>query len=987
MLLLPVFLAIATIVALVTTNYQGEPVRKTVRVEQELDGPPPPELMVARFGGEKLATRRPPSAPLAANIATANWQELGPLNMTDPGATAILEPSQGRINAVAGDAQNAQHLYAAGASGGVWVTTDGGTTWSPRAQTLPLITVSSIVVDQANGNVVYIATGDADGRVTPSIGVYKSTDGGTTWNATGLTFQATDQIYIPKLAIDPTNGANVYAVASDGVYYTKNGGTNWTKVQPSGAPQSYRDIKVRPGIASSVYAVADNAGFFRSVDGGLNWQPATGVPDPFAARRAVIGVTAADASVVYLLAALVAGGADDLVIYKSNDGGGTFAQVPSPTLKEFAANQATFFDLALAVSPTNANELMGGVVSVFRSVDGGASWFYTSAGPTATANPIVHVDQHAIEYINNAIYVGSDGGLHRTTDGGLSWPNLSPTLGVGQIYQISGSRQNPALIFVGEQDNGFNRYLAGKWEHFNAGDFGRVAVDPTNDQVIYASANFAFFKYTDINGIPTTMNVTAEGKRFEGAPVVINPNNPQIVYAGYQNLFRTTNGGGAWQNITNFAADGLNVDVIALAPSDPKIIYLARSNGFGNSKVYRSPDDGATFNDISAGLPAVVTGVAVDPANPLRVWASLQGGNTNAVHFSQNGGGTWTNFSGTSLPNSSTRAIVYETGSQDGLYVGTVAGVYFRDSTMADWAPYNTNLPNVVVSSLEIDYNSRKLRAGTYGRGLWQTDLATRSTAAKAQLLNISTRLSVSTGTNVSIAGFIVAGVDAEKVIVRGMGPSLAVTGKLADPTLELHDATKMLLANDNWKDTQEAEIQASTIPPTNNLESAIVATVPSNNSNYTAILAGKGGGTGVGLVEVYDLAQTANARLANISTRGFVDTGDNVMIGGLILGPGGVGASRIVFRAIGPSLTNFGVPNALADPTIDLRDQNGNSLATNDDWKSTQQAEIQAAGLAPANDAESALVQVLAPGNYTAIVRGKGAATGTALVEAYNLQ
>jgi photosystem II stability/assembly factor-like uncharacterized protein len=943
-------------------------------------------LMEARFGGETAKARHTAASPLTNAVTVPTWQELGPLNMTDPGQTTAYEPSQGRMNVIAADASNPQHLYAGAASGGVWVTTDGGTTWSPRAQNLPVITVSSIVVDPNNGNTVYVATGDADGRNTPSVGVYKSTDGGNSWTVTGLTYPLTAFSYITKLAIDPTTAAKVYAAATDGVYYTRNGGTTWTKVSPDGGTSNaaYRDIKIRPGSPATVYSVNDAGAVYRSTDSGATWQAATGLPDPVATQRAVIAVTAADPNLVYLLAA----SNTDLLLYKSIDAGGSFRPIPSTTLKDFAAAQATFYDLAFAVSPTNVNELMAGVISVFRSTDGGATWFYTSSGPNATANPIVHVDQHYIEYINSAIYDCSDGGLHRSADGGVSWANLSPTLGVGQIYQVSGSKQNPNLIFIGEQDDGFNRYNGAKWEHFNAGDFGRVAVDPTNDQIVYASANFGLFKYTDINMNPTPLKVTtAEQKRFEGAVIVINPANPQVLYAGYQNVHRSVDGGASWKKVSNFT-DSQVVDTIVLAPSDPKTIYVGRSNGFSPGSFYRSTNEGATFTDISAGLPDAVTGVAIDPKNPMRLWVSLQGGNTNAVYSSQNGGATWVNYSGTALPNSSTRSIVYETGSQDALYVGTVAGVYYRDAMMNNWQSYNKNLPNVIVNSLEIDYNSKKLRAGTYGRGLWQANLASGG-VTNAQFLNISTRLKVQTGTAVSIGGFIVTGSDAKKVLVRGIGPSLAARGvqsPLGDPTLELHDTSKLLASNDNWKKTQQSEVQATGVPPANEAESAIVATVAGNTANYTAVLAGKNGGTGVGLVEVYDLAQAANSKLANISTRGFVDTGDNVMIGGFILGPGGTGSARVLLRAIGPSLARQGVANALVDPVLELHGTNGAVLATNDNWKDTQQAEIQATGIPPTSDSESAIVRTLPPGSYTAVLRGKNNGTGTALVEAYNL-
>ncbi len=265
--------------------------------------------------------------------------------------------------------------------------------------------------------------------------------------------------------------------------------------------------------------------------------------------------------------------------------------------------------------------------------------------------------------------------------------------------------------------------------------------------------------------------------------------------------------------------------------------------------------------------------------------------------------------------------------------------------------------------------------------------------------LNVSTRMRVLTNDNVLIAGFIITGTDPKKVIIRGIGPSLNGVGvALSDPTLELHQGTTVI-TNDNWKindqtgQSQEADIRATTIPPTNDLESALIATlVP---GNYTAILAGKNGGTGVGIVEVYDLAQGANSKLANISSRGFVDTGDNVMIGGFIVGGGSGNGARVIVRAIGPSLNANGspVPGRLADPTLELHNANGSMIVTNDNWKindqtgQSQEADIRATTIPPTDDLESAIVATLPPDNYTAIVRGKNNTTGVGLVEVYSLQ
>jgi len=250
-------------------------------------------------------------------------------------------------------------------------------------------------------------------------------------------------------------------------------------------------------------------------------------------------------------------------------------------------------------------------------------------------------------------------------------------------------------------------------------------------------------------------------------------------------------------------------------------------------------------------------------------------------------------------------------------------------------------------------------------------------------LANISTRLAVGTGNNVLIAGFIVTGTQPKKIIVRGIGPTLPVNANLADPTLELHDASgAVVAANENWRDTQQDELQATTIPPGNDYESAIVKSL--TPGNYTAILAGKGGTTGVGVVEVYDLDLMVDSKLANISTRGFVDQGDNVLIAGTIVV--GSGTTNVLFRAIGPSLSG-NIPNAMQDPTLELHDGQGSIIASNDNWvDSPNKQAIIDSTIPPSHPREAAILYQLTPGSYTAIVRGKDNTTGVAVVEAYQL-
>jgi len=259
--------------------------------------------------------------------------------------------------------------------------------------------------------------------------------------------------------------------------------------------------------------------------------------------------------------------------------------------------------------------------------------------------------------------------------------------------------------------------------------------------------------------------------------------------------------------------------------------------------------------------------------------------------------------------------------------------------------------------------------------------------SCKTHITNLSTRVSVETGQSVAVAGFIVTGTHSKQIVIRGLGPTLTqdgVSGALADPFLSLFDGNgKVLWTNNNWKDSQQAEIEATGLAPTNDLESAIVRTLAPGN--YTAILSGRNGTTGIGLVEVYDEGAGLLGQLTNVSTRGLVGTGQAVMIGGFIAG-GGTNDIQVLVRGLGPSLAQHGVSGALADPLLRLFDSNGNVLGNNNNWKDSQQAAIQATGLAPTNDLESAILRTLAPGNYTAILSGRNKTTGIGLIEIYRL-
>jgi hypothetical protein len=259
--------------------------------------------------------------------------------------------------------------------------------------------------------------------------------------------------------------------------------------------------------------------------------------------------------------------------------------------------------------------------------------------------------------------------------------------------------------------------------------------------------------------------------------------------------------------------------------------------------------------------------------------------------------------------------------------------------------------------------------------------LASKSVRA-GDLANLSTRGSVGVGNDVLIGGIIVTGNSSKHVILRAIGGSLNIQSALEDPILNLHNSSgNILQSNDDWRYGPELEIEASTLAPVDDYDSTIIATL--NSGNYTAIVNGYANSTGIALVEAYDLDPAGGSRLAQMSTRGHVRTGDDILIGGFIVSNG---ATNVLLRAIGPELTAFGIPNALQNPTLELRDGNGALIEANDDWKSNNQQAITATGAAPTDDRESAIVRNVVPGSYTALVRGKNNTTGIALVEMYRL-
>ncbi|MDQ3100351.1 MAG: hypothetical protein M3R08_03115, partial [Bacteroidota bacterium] len=564
----------------------------------------------------------------------------------------------------------------------------------------------------------FIATGDGDGEATYSAGVLRSYDGGTTWEPTGLDWNITSTRTTRSLKMDPEDPANMYCAASDGLYHTTDGAGTWSLLTNG----SFRDVEFKPGDTAVVYACTDQ--FYRSNDGITFIPNSTGLPLPSVIGRMAIAVSPADPLAVYVLCS----SEDDdsfLGLYYSNNGGSTFQlRSDSPNLfaySEFGDSEGgqAWYDMALAVDPLEPNVIYIGGINVWKSTDGGSSWTIRSHWIYPSSIGYTHADIHFLEVLNNRVYCGSDGGVFLSEDAGHTWQDRSAGLDITQFYRLGGSELIPDLVMAGAQDNGSNQFVNADWTHVYGGDGMEAAVDIFDPYIIYTSSQRGGLKRSDDGGFSF---VDIAGSIYEeGAwvtPFVLDPLQPMNLIAGYKNLWHSDFLGEYWEQIT-FWNDEEFVRCIAYAPMHQGVIYAAR-----NDLVQRSLDGGSTWENFLPGLPELSpTSIAVDHFDAMHVWISFSGTSPNEkVYESLNGGFTWINRSA-GLPNIPANSIVIQPYSSDAVYLGTDMGVFYMNDMEPQWQIFGEGLPNVVVSELEINVTTGKLRAATYGRGIWQADL------------------------------------------------------------------------------------------------------------------------------------------------------------------------------------------------------------------------------------------------------------------------
>lgn len=646
---------------------------------------------------------------------TGNWTSMGPYGSPiggDAGRLTFIRFMPGNVNTI----------FIGTGAGGLWTSTDAGSTWSTNTNGLEVLGCSDLAINPTNTNIMYLATGDIDAGDTHSTGVLKSTDGGVTWAPTALTFSVSSQRRIGRLLINPLNPNILFAATSVGIYRTNNGGANWALVKSG----NFKDMEYRPSDTSTVYAVTSSQ-FFRSTTGGNTSASFVQVTSGLATTgaRMVVSVTPADPNYVYILRSA----SDNSFggVYRSTNSGTNFS-LRSNTPNIFGwdpdgtdSGGQGWYDIACGVSPTDKEEITCGGVNTWKSLDGGATWFLNTHWYGGGA-PYVHADLHAVEYVSGTTcYLGHDGGISRTTDGGNTWTTINGQMNIAQIYRIGQSSTTANYVLSGHQDNGTNLLNGTVWKEVYGGDGADCFVDWSNNNTMVESYVYGDFNLSNNGGnswTSITNGLTGTGAWV--APIIQSPHVATTYYCGYQQVFKSTNKGTNWTQMGTLSSSG-QILYLAAASSNSLVLYAATSGA-----LYKTTNGGTSWSNISSGLPtgsAQITRMVVDNTDAANVFVTFSGYSASNKVFKTNDGGTnWTNISA-GLPNLPVNCIIYTNNSNDAIYVGTDVGVYYRDGSMSSWTPFMTGLPNVIVNDFEIFYPTNKLRAGTYGRGVWQSDL------------------------------------------------------------------------------------------------------------------------------------------------------------------------------------------------------------------------------------------------------------------------
>jgi hypothetical protein len=681
---------------------------------------------------------------------TSDWTIVGPVINGEIG-TGL--PGIGRINAIAVDPNNENIWYAGAPAGGIWKSIDGGLSWTTLFDEFPQIGVSGIAVNPNNSQTILIATGDDDASDSYSVGVFKSTDGGLTWNQTSINPSNQDEFdTLNEIVYDPLNTNIVWVAGTDGLQKSIDGGDNWSIV----LDENITDFKLKPTDGNTVYAVNRNT-VFRTTDGGTTFEDITGTEVPNTGGRMVIGTSAAEPDFVYICVAdITARRSAFLGVFKSEDSGANFVRT-AETDDIFGSSQA-WFDFAFEVSPVNPDEMYVGVLDIWKSTDGGDDftrinrWFQNTPSYT-------HADIHTLKFFYDKLYAGTDGGIFASADGGVSFTDYTDGIAVTQFYRIGIAKNNASKIVGGTQDNSGFVYNNNEWNAYTGGDGMDYEIDPTNSNIAYGFVQFGdpLFITNDLGQTVGTISSPDNGSGpISGnwiTPLAIDSEG--TVYAAYNAVYKLV--GSDWERVSDFFAQGNNIDDLEIDPNNPLIMYAA-----DEGVLYRSEDGGQSFvmintrdaNNVTIPFDDQISDISINnnDSNIVYLTTSRRAGIAQANQPSNRGvykitvdGNVLVSSENITYNLPADQAyicIVHQPRNTDNpIYVGTSLGVYRLDDTLTEWEPYSTNLPNTTVSDLEISPDDGVIVASTYGRGAWQSPIPVQLPDDDVKILGVVTNV------------------------------------------------------------------------------------------------------------------------------------------------------------------------------------------------------------------------------------------------------
>ncbi|MBA3706946.1 MAG: T9SS type A sorting domain-containing protein, partial [Bacteroidetes bacterium] len=625
-----------------------------------------------------------------------------------------------------------------GADGGIWKTTNGGSSYTPVGDNLPWLRVSRICVDPTNTNTIYACTGNG-WDLHRSMGVYKTTDNGVTWKPTGLTSNLIDNVEYSALVMNPVS-PQILLVGflgngtTQGIYRTADGGATWTKVL---AGQRINNMAYKPGDGNIVYAApaSNNGSFYRSTDGGLTWNVVQSFTGGY-----TDAITCSIVNTAYVAMIHVDPNQSKTLWVSTNSGLNWVKK--SDLCSDYTCSNLSF-------SATTANTIYLGYFEVHKSTDLGATFgsnitAYCCGSPGKVE---IHGDFNAIKAnpLDKKLYYASDGGLSIFDEsvspyGTASWKERSSGLIISHYIGMGTSQVDPALYGAAGMDNGaWMHKTDGTWHDAGGGDCGTMIFDPKGADVAYrvwgdviirgaVSSNFG-----NEARISDNISNKSGGSSIAFEAIAIDPNNSNVIITGmYTDVFRSADKGNTWANIGANLAGGQSLRGAAIAPSNSNVIYEHCRN-----KLYVTKNGGTNWstNILPSNTNPEISSFAVHPTQPGTIWISHDNWSAgNKVFKSTDYGVTWTNESG-SLPNLPVTSIVYDK-SLDGVYVSMVYGVFYKNSTMSDWINFGQGLPNAQMSNIVVQNSGKKLRCATRGRGMWETDLYSGSATSIDKNIN-----------------------------------------------------------------------------------------------------------------------------------------------------------------------------------------------------------------------------------------------------------